>query len=335
MRNPKVWVIVLFVLATIVVGFVLAGPQPDISLKAETIFAIGPFNVTNTIITAYIVTAVLAIASFIATRKASLVPSGFYNFVEALVEWMLSVVEEIAGPENGRKFFIVVATIFLFVVSCNYFGLLPIVNSIGVAHRGDHQETGFVWKDAGPIKVVVPHAAEVKEGEQTTSSHESDPNLAGFRPYLRSVNSDANSPLALALWSALFVEMWGLQALGFKYLGKFFAFPPFAKFSLINVFVGLLEFLSELIRIISFTFRLFGNIFAGDVLITFISFLAPFVFPVVFYGLETFVGFIQAAVFALLTLVFAVMAVESHDEGEHEAHQVQGPHGERAEAAAH
>src|SRR6185437_14192049 len=123
--KPKVLIIVLFVLATIVVGFLLAGPQPDISLKAETIFSIGPFNVTNTIITAYTVTAVLVIASFLATRRASLVPSGFYNFVEALVEWMLSVVEEIAGPENGRKFFIVTATIFLFVVSCNYFGLLP------------------------------------------------------------------------------------------------------------------------------------------------------------------------------------------------------------------
>jgi F0F1-type ATP synthase membrane subunit a len=91
-RNPRVWLIVLGVLATIVVGFILAGPQPDISLKAETIFAIGPFQVTNTIITAYIVTAVLVIASFIATRKASLVPAGFYNFIEALVEWMLSVV---------------------------------------------------------------------------------------------------------------------------------------------------------------------------------------------------------------------------------------------------
>src|SRR5581483_12450269 len=132
--------------------------------------------------------------------------------------------------------------------------------------------------------------------------------------------------------SFIFVEMWGFQSLGLKYLGKFFAFPPFAKFSPIGLFVGFLEFLSELIRIISFTFRLFGNIFAGDVLITFISFLAPFIFPVVFYGLETFVGFIQAAVFALLTLVFAVMAVEHHDEGGHEAHE---PHGGHAEAAAH
>jgi F-type H+-transporting ATPase subunit a len=331
--------IVLAAVVMVIVGFLVAGPQPEISLKAEPIFAIGPFQVTNTVITAYIVSAILVIVSIIATRKASLIPSGFYNFVEAIVEWMLSVVEEIAGPVNGRKFFIVVATIFLFIISCNYFGLLPIVNSIGNVHRGNEQTTGFVAKDAGPIKLIMPHAAEVKEGEEQTSSHENDPNLSSFRPYLRSVNSDANSPLAIALWSAVFVELWGLQALGIKYLGKFFAFPPFGKFSPINIFVGFLEFLSELIRIISFTFRLFGNIFAGDVLITFISFLTPFVFPVVFYGLETFVGFIQAAVFALLTLVFAVMAVEHHDEGEHEAHQAPGAHGAahggHAEAAAH
>jgi F-type H+-transporting ATPase subunit a len=147
------------------------------------------------------------------------------------------------------------------------------------------------------------------------------------------VNTDANSPLAIALWSFIFVELWGLQSLGSKYLGKFFAFPPFAKGSgPIGVFVGFLELLSEFIRIISFTFRLFGNIFAGDVLILFMSFLVPFILPTIFYGLETFVGFIQAAVFALLTLVFAVMAVEHHDEGGHEVAEAHGAH---VEAAAH
>src|SRR5581483_8263520 len=129
--KPKTLAIVIGVLIMIALGFLVAGPQPEISLKAESIFSIGPWQVTNTVITAYIVTAILVIVSYLATRKASLIPSGFYNFVEAIVEWMLSVVEEIAGPVNGRKFFIVVATIFLFVISCNYFGLLPIVNSIG------------------------------------------------------------------------------------------------------------------------------------------------------------------------------------------------------------
>jgi F-type H+-transporting ATPase subunit a len=87
---------------------------------------------------------------------------------------------------------------------------------------------------------------------------------------------------------------------------------------IIDVFVGLLELLSEFVRIVSFTFRLLGNIFAGEVLLIYMTFLVPFVVPTLFYGLELFVGFIQGSVFALLTLVFAIMAVEHHDS--HEPH---------------
>lgn len=340
MRNPKLWLIVIGVLVMVAVGLLFSkGPQPEISVKADAIFSIGGFHVTNTIITAYIVSALLVLVSYIATRKAALVPSGFYNFVEAVVEWLFSVVEEIAGARNTRKFFPVVATIFIFFISANYFGLLPIVNSIGVAHRSPNQESGVVFNKTGGLYYVAPNATQVKEADVTAGtakpvSEDQASKMGTFRPYLRSANTDANSPLAVAIWSFIFVEAWGIGALGARhYLGKFLAFPPFTRgFNPINIFVGFLETLSEFIRIISFTFRLFGNIFAGDVLILFMSFLAPFVLPVVFYGLETFVGFIQAAVFALLTLVFAVMAVESHDEGEHDAHE---EHGEHAEAAAH
>ena len=137
--------------------------------------------------------------------------------------------------------------------------------------------------------------------------------LALVIPLFRSVYSDVNNTLALALISFFIVEFWGLQALGFGYLKKFFNFS-----SPINAFVGILELLSEFIRVISFTFRLFGNIFAGEVLILMLTFLIPFVIVDIIYGLELFVGFIQAAVFALLTLVFAMMAVEHHDEEEHD-----------------
>jgi F-type H+-transporting ATPase subunit a len=139
--------------------------------------------------------------------------------------------------------------------------------------------------------------------------------------------------LAIALVSFFFVEMWGLKTLGIGYLGKFFNFKAVMKGSpmgLIDVFVGLLELISEFIRIVSFTFRLFGNIFAGEVLLLMMSYLVPFLFVLPFYFLEIFVGFIQAAVFALLTLVFATMAVESH--GDHEEHE---EHGAPAAAAAH
>jgi len=141
-------------------------------------------------------------------------------------------------------------------------------------------------------------------------------------PYFRSVNTDVNTPLAIAIFSFIFVEFWGLSALGPGYLKKFFAVDAFKKgpLGVIDIFVGLLEFVSELSRMVSFTFRLFGNIFAGEVLLTMMMFLVPFVLVDVFFGLELFVGLIQAFVFAMLTLVFAQTAVAHHGGGEHEGH---------------
>jgi F-type H+-transporting ATPase subunit a len=333
-RNPKTLGIAVLILVILAVGFIFnRPPQPDISLRGDPLFTIGPLTVTNTLLSAYCVTIILGILAYIATRKASLVPSGFYNFVEAITEWMLNVCEDIAGKENGRRFFPVVATIFLLVISCNYFGLLPINNTFGIAHSlpgPEHEEkAGVTAHKVGGIWWVTSGSKFVAEDKEAPPADDTHATIQ-FRPFFRSANSDANSPLAIAIWSAIFVEFWGLSTLGYKYLGKFFSFPPFTKgANPINIFVGILELLSEFIRIISFTFRLFGNIFAGDVVILFISFLAPLIVPTVFFGLETFVGFIQAAVFALLTLVFAISAVEHHGEEEHhaEAHEAAGAHG--------
>ncbi|GIW12906.1 MAG: hypothetical protein KatS3mg062_0345 [Tepidiforma sp.] len=135
-------------------------------------------------------------------------------------------------------------------------------------------------------------------------------------PFFRPAFSDLNNTLALAIFAFLVIEFWGFQSLGFGYLGKFFI-SPFKN--PILTFVGILELVSEFIRIISFAFRLFGNIFAGGVLLLILTFLAPFLVPLGIYGLELFVGLIQAIVFALLVLVFAVGAVEHHgDDHEHE-----------------
>ncbi len=145
-------------------------------------------------------------------------------------------------------------------------------------------------------------------------------------PYIRSVNTDINAPLAIAIFSFLFVEFWGLQSLGPGYLKKFFAISALKKgpMGVIDIFVGVLEFVSELSRMVSFTFRLFGNVFAGEVLLTMMTFLVPFLLVDVFYGLELFVGLIQAFVFSILTLVFAVTAVSHHGDGEeHHAEQTE------------
>jgi len=169
--------------------------------------------------------------------------------------------------------------------------------------------------DPRTAPAVTVAAAEAEHAPGTFSG--------ALAPYFRSVNTDINTPLAIAIFSFIFVEFWGLQSLGPGYLKKFFAFDAIGKkgvLGVIDIFVGILELVSELSRMVSFTFRLFGNIFAGEVLLLMMSFLVPFLLVDVFYGLELFVGLIQAFVFSILTLVFAVTAVSHHGDGdEHHA----------------
>lgn len=136
-------------------------------------------------------------------------------------------------------------------------------------------------------------------------------------PVFRSMNADVNMTLTVALISMLSVQYFGMRELGiFSYIGKFII-APWKDF--FGSFVGILEIVSELSKVISFTFRLFGNIFAGEVLLVVVSFLVPFIAPMPFFGLELFVGFIQALVFAMLTLVFLKMGITGHDH-DHDDH---------------
>ncbi len=129
-----------------------------------------------------------------------------------------------------------------------------------------------------------------------------------FVPLLRSAASDLNFTLALGVIAVLFVNAIGIKVLGLgKHLSKYFSFK-----NPIDFFVGILEFISEFAKMISFSFRLFGNVFAGEVLLAITGFLAPYLIPVPFLGLEVFVGFIQALVFSMLTMVFISIAVSHH-----------------------
>ncbi len=129
-----------------------------------------------------------------------------------------------------------------------------------------------------------------------------------FIPFFRSVNSDLNATLSWAIISVVLVQIFGTMSLGtFSYLKKFFNFS-----NPINFFVGILEIVGETAKVISFSFRLFGNVFAGEVLLVVMTFLVPYVIPLPFYGLELFVGFVQALVFTILSLVFIKMATEAH-----------------------
>ncbi len=342
--------IVLGALALMAFGFIfLRGPIPHISVAAEPLTKVGGVKLTNTMITSWIVVVlILIVLVFIMTRKWSIIPGGVQNFVEAVVEAFYNLVVGIAGEEKGRKFFPVVATIFFFILINNWLSLTPIFNTIGwVGHETPVEEQleehgyveGIIFDEtevAGLTIFSIPFSGisnlgvtnderTVPEGEEEShdkyeAAAEEGKFVGELIPLFRGPNTDLNTPLAIAIWSAIFVEMWGIGALGiFKYGKKFFNFR-----GPIDFFVGILELISELVRLLSFTFRLFGNMFAGEVVILMFTFLTPLVITLPFYGLEIFVGVIQAFIFATLTLVFAVMATQSHDA--HEAGHAEDGH---------
>ena len=388
MKNPKTIVIAVLALVFIGVGFLFfRGPKPIIEIKAETLADIGPFPLVNTYVTSTLVVITVITLAYFATRNMSLIPKGLQNAVEAVVDAMYTICINTAGPENGRRFFPVIMTIFTFIWIANWMALLPFFNALGVVEEvdGHHfHEEAVVMSVAGPISFInlgekeiefEPEAqasyaaiagfdaeiaeakaanapadeiAELKESKKEAEEHaneeaileklhdeglvpeevtdfgaaiemlEDDGKRLGFiAPYFRSMNTDINSPLSIAIWAMIFIEFWGITGLGaFKYAGKFLNFS-----SPINFFVGILEFIAEIARVISFTFRLFGNMLAGEILLLVMTFLVPFLIALPFYALETFVGVIQAFVFAMLTLVFGTLAVSSH-----EGHEELGGH---------
>jgi F-type H+-transporting ATPase subunit a len=212
------------------------------------------------------------------SKKLSIVPRGFQNVFEYVLEAVLNLVDSVTGDkEQTRKFFPLVATVFIFVIISNWIGLIPALVPGG---------TIGVYQLHGGENVLVP--------------------------FVRSGSADLNMTLALALIVVLTAQFMGATALGVKkYAGKFLI-SPLKKPYFIGTFVGLLEIISEFAKVISFSFRLFGNIFAGEVLLTVMLMLVPYFLPLPFLFLEIFVGFIQALVFAMLTLVFMKMATEAH-----------------------
>jgi len=250
----------------------------QISLKAEDIFNLGSFPVTNALFMAFLVLVLLSLFAVFLRRRLKMVPGMLQNIFEFLVEGALTMMDSVLGDrKTSEKYLPVVFSIFLFVLVSNWLGLLPGVGSLIIHH-----------------------------GEETV-------------PLLRSPGSDLNFTLALALIAVTVVNVLGVAAIGFKNRASvFFNFK-----GPIDFFIGILELISEFAKIISFSFRLFGNVFAGEVLLAIMAFLVPYLVPLPFMFLEIFVGFIQAFIFGMLTLVFVAMAVVSHGEG----HEESGPHG--------
>lgn len=250
----------------------------DVSLAPEAILHLGQFAITNSIVTGWIISAVMLLGAFLIRRQLKRIPGRLQAAVELIYTWLLDTCENIVGDAKiTRELFPYLITLFLFIVVSNWSGLLPGVGPFGLREHG----------------ILVP--------------------------VLRAPTSDLNTVIVLALFSMGYVQYLGLKHAGVKpYLGRFFNFT-----NPIGFFVGILEFIGEFTRIVSFSFRLFGNVFAGEVLITVIFFLtttlAPFlpIIPLPFFLLELFVGLIQAFIFCFLTMVFVSLAVTSHDSAGH------------------
>ncbi len=246
------------------------------SFTPEVVAQIGNFPITNSFLVTLVISAVIIIGALLLKRGIKNgKPSGFQNIIEMVFEGLLDLVDGVTGNrEQTRRFFPLVATIFIFVILINWVEVVPGLGTVGVE--------------------------EIHHGEKV------------LLPFIRSAAADLNVTLVIALVAVVASQFMGITALGFKkYAGKFLV-SPFKKPYFVGTFVGILEIISEFAKIISFSFRLFGNIFAGEVLLTVMLMLVPLFIPLPFLFLEIFVGFIQALVFAMLTLVFMKMATEAH-----------------------
>jgi F-type H+-transporting ATPase subunit a len=330
-------VIILIVLALFAVGVLVRVPLPTILLPAEQIpgLAILGLPITNTLIATILADLTILVIAFFAVRKVREVPQGLQNLIEWVIETFDNMLSDIAGKQKARKWLPIFMTILLFLLVANWWELVPGFDSIGylepleVAYAKSDGTVSFGYekgtfvglpslvnknvKLTGEEKAQVEedykHAKETGEEYHPHAEHASGGYV--LLPFLRAAATDLNLPLALALISVVLAQAIGMQHLGMKYWRRFLN-PVITGIKPIDIFVGLLEAVSEIAKIVSFSFRLFGNIFAGQVLLFVMPFLIAFLVPVPFFGLELFVGFMQAFVFAILTFIFLEQATHSH-----------------------
>jgi F-type H+-transporting ATPase subunit a len=270
----------------------------NVPLQAETLFHIGAFPVTNAFVNSTLA-AVILIGLAVALRgRVTEIPGKLQNAAEALVEFLLSFFDQVTHDrEKSKRFLPLVGTLFAFILLSNWLGLLPGTGTIGV------------WQmHEGRVELI---------------------------PFLRSANSDLNLTLAMAVFSVLATHLLGIMTLGFfVHLNKFIQLGTIWKAlkslnpvkiltAVVEFMVGIIELFSEVAKVVSLSLRLFGNVFAGEVLLTVISGLVAFVVPLPFMALELLVGVVQATVFSLLVLVYLTVATEAPhgDEEEHAAHE--------------
>lgn len=261
-----------------------------VPIAAEVVFSIGSFPITNSLVNAVLALLIFCILGLVIRFTVKEKPGRFQSFIEMILEGVLGFFDQVTHDRaKSKKFLPIAGTLFLFILLSNWMGLLPGTGSIGVYH-----------------------------GEE-------------FIPLLRPANSDLNLTLAMALFAVIAAHLTGVIQFGFfKHANKFIQLGGIWKAlrslspikiltALIEFVVGLIEIASEFAKIASLSLRLFGNIFAGEVLMTVIASLVAFFVPLPFMAIELLVGIVQAGVFAMLTLVYmTVMSMPPHGEHEEE-----------------
>jgi F-type H+-transporting ATPase subunit a len=310
------------VLALIILGFIGAKffppVRPFVQLPAEhwsehplfttSFLGIGDFYLTNTLVALFIadiLIIILAFSFYRGVKSGALVLKGIPGALEALLEALYNMTEGTAGKKWAKTIFPWFATITILVLLANWMELIPGVDSIGMIEKAE--TGGFAITTVAGIPTLINQAGEY-----------------ALIPFVRVVSTDLNFTVALALIAVIMVQVIGIRAQGMAYFTKFWNVKTFFSrpiFGVIDWGVGILELVSEFSKVLSFAFRLFGNIFAGSVLLFVMGSLlgSIAIFPSAFYLLEFLVGAIQAVVFGLLTMTFMAQATMGHGAHE-EAH---------------
>ncbi len=281
--------------------------QHESTLFAEPVTHIGAFTITNALVTSWIAVAIIVIISVVLRLKLKTIPGKLQHLFELIYEGGLSLADQVTNNRTkSKKIFPVVISIFFFVLINNWLGILPL--------------TGF-------------GLVETHEG------------VSSFIPFIRSGTADINTTLALAIMAVIGANIFGVVSLGvWKMFNKFVNLkalgsiatkikkdPTIVIVAPITFFVGIIEIVGEVAKIASLSFRLFGNVFAGEVLLASMSALVAYFVPIPFLFLEVLVGVIQALIFSMLTLVYFTIASDDHDAHDEE----HGHEHELAEVKAH
>jgi len=332
------WLIVALIVVSVFAVRAYAPIRPHVQVAPEAV--LGPFNVpllgqmylTNTMISLLIVDLILLVLALAVRRgvkKGAPVLTGIAGLIETVIEALYNLAESTAGT-SARRIFPWMATIILVVLVANWSKLLPGVESIGWLHEAQGKVEGYPARELFRVGDISVSTIELSVGQ---SVGHSEGTLYTVAPWVRGLPTDLNFTVALALISVVMTQVIGLTTAGPGYLAKFFNFGRFARmwtrkdlgpfeaiFPFLDIFVGMLELVAELAKIISFSFRLFGNLFAGAVLMVIVGTLVPVFLPSGVLLFELFVGLIQALVFGMLTLVFMTMATQLHGGSQEQEH---------------